>query len=86
MKFLDQAHNEIYLITINPIAMKNKILLTLILLFFGFNNCKDGSNLTESKNTKGIFVDFNGPEKVKKQIRKKDKYFLAAYNALIDKC
>jgi len=65
--------------------MKFRILFISILVIFTFHNCKDNPAQSRSKIINGIFVDFDDIEKVRKQIRQKNEYFLAAYNALVDK-
>lgn len=65
--------------------MKQKITFIIVLVIFTLYNCKDSSVLFHSRNIKGIFVDFNSIEKVKKQIRQKDENFLTAYNTLVNK-
>ena len=57
--------------------MISKKLFMLIFLFTGI--------LSNAQGPYGIFVDFDQTEKVKKQIQKKDKIFLPAYNALTEK-
>jgi len=57
--------------------MKTKIIFLIILTLFSLQGI--------SKDKKGIFVDFTQTKKVKKLIQQKDKNYLPAYNALIEK-
>ena len=65
--------------------MKFRIFLTAVLMIFAFQNCKNNSAPSSSKDIKGIFVDFTETEKVKKRIRRENKDFLPAYTELIKK-
>lgn len=65
--------------------MKYRIFSVIILLVIVFQNCKESSVMSRSKNIKGVFVDFTSTGKVKNQIRQRDINFLQSYNALINR-